>query len=214
MEEPTYCDHCGNRTYRAVRGSYETEPDETGTFASFVLYECTICRLPVLEEVSCQLREDSQGSRQPRFRAEDAESARITQLWPPAAALPPEVPDRVREIYQEARAVMRRSPSSFVVQVGRALEALTRDKGSQGRTLGERLNWLIEQGHLPPVLGEMAHINRVFRNWGAHDAEVDVGPDDAEIADEFFGAIIEYLYIAPARVSRVQSLLNQRPSAP
>ena len=36
------------------------------------------------------------------------------QLWPDALTLPPEVPDRVRQIYQEARAIKQRSPSSFV----------------------------------------------------------------------------------------------------
>ena len=78
--------------------------------------------------------------------------------------------------------------------------------------MNNKLDWLIREGHLPEVFGQMGHINRIVRNWGAHDAQVDVESEDVEIVDEFFKAIIEYLYVAPSRVNRVQSLIQQRQS--
>jgi hypothetical protein len=60
----------------------------------------------------------------------------------------------------------------------------------------------------------MGHINRIFRNWAAHDAEIDVQPDDVEVVDEFFKAIVEYLYIAPAKIERVEELLKERRDQP
>jgi hypothetical protein len=105
---------------------------------------------------------------------------------------------------------MIRSPNSFVVLIGRALEAVTRERNAEGGSLYDRLNWLISEGHLPQVFGEMGQINRLFRNWGAHDAEIEVEPGDVGIADEFFKAIIEYLYVAPAKLARVQNLIKQR----
>jgi hypothetical protein len=214
MEKPTYCDHCGNLAFRRRIGDYFTAPDDSGMFTSYILYRCEICGGAVLEQITHQLPADYGGSKQPRFYQTAAEITRVEQLWPPSLRLPPEAPARVREIYEEARSVMRRSPSSFVVQIGRALEAVTSDRGTQGHTLNERLNWLIKEGHLPEVFGEMGHISRMFRNWGAHDTEIDVESEDVEVADEFFKAIIEYLYVAPAKVSRVQSLIQQRQSNP
>lgn len=76
--------------------------------------------------------------------------------------------------------------------------------------MNDRLNWLVSQGLLPQVLGQMGHINRIFRNWGAHDAEIDVESEDIEMVDEFFRAIVEYLYVAPAKVDRIQKLINQK----
>jgi hypothetical protein len=58
----------------------------------------------------------------------------------------------------------------------------------------------------------MGHISRILRNWGAHDAEIDVELEDVEVVDEFFKAIIEYLYVAPTKVKRVRSLIQQRRS--
>jgi len=214
MEEPTYCDHCGNLTFKRQIGDYFTAPNDRGAFTSYTLYRCEICERPVLEQVTHQLPDDYGGSKQPRFYLSAAEVARVEQLWPPSLSLPPEAPVRVREIYREAQVVMKRSPSSFVVQIGRALEAVARDKNAQGRTLNDRLNWLVREGHLPEVFGQMGHINRILRNWGAHDAEIDVEPEDVQVVDEFFKAIIEYLYVAPQKVDTVQKLIQQRQSTP
>jgi hypothetical protein len=132
------------------------------------------------------------------------------QLWPPSLTLPTEAPERVRQIYQEARVIMRHSPSSFVVQIRRALEAVANDKKAEGKTLLAKTEWLIHNGMLPDVFGEMTHASRMIGNLGAHDGEKDVDPQDMEVADEFFRAIIEYLYVASAKVSKVKALLQKK----
>jgi len=204
----TLCDHCGNVSLKDLIYENETEKDGK-VFIKHRLYRCTICDSVVLQETTCRLPDDYHGSKQPRFRSAALETIEEKQLWPPPLSLPSEVPERVRKIYEEARLV-KRSPSSFVVQIGRALEAMAKEKNAQGKTLSDRLNWLVCQGLLPQVLGEMGHINRIFRNWGAHDADTDVGQEDVEIVDEFFRAIVEYLYIAPTKVRRIQTLIAQR----
>jgi DNA-binding SARP family transcriptional activator len=138
------------------------------------------------------------------------ENIHYEQLWPLALALPPEAPDRVRKIYEEARAIKRHSPSSFVVQIRRALEAVANDKSAEGKTLMTKTEWLINQGYLPEVFGEMSHISRIIGNLGAHDAENDVTEDDVEVVDEFFRAIIEYLYVASAKVAHVKQLIGKK----
>jgi hypothetical protein len=126
------------------------------------------------------------------------------QLWPPTASFSSDVPERIRTIYDEARLVQKRSPSSFAVQLRRAFEALVKDRQAEGRTLNAQVQWMIDHGQLPDVFAEMMHVARMIGNLGAHDAEQDVTDHDAEVSDKFFRAIVEYLYVAPALLERVK----------
>jgi hypothetical protein len=206
----TLCDHCGNISFKDLICEDSIVEQEGNTiFIKHQFYRCTICNDVILKKTTLQLPDDYQGSKQHPYLVPKGETVEEEQLWPASLSLPIEVPDRVRKIYEEARLV-KRSPSSFVVQIGRALEAITKDKKAQGRTLNDRLNWLTNQEFLPPVLGQMGHINRILRNWGAHDAETEVELEDVEIVDEFFRAIVEYLYVAPAKVKKIQELVDSR----
>ena len=179
----------------------------------YKLYRCQICDKPVLTESVHSFIADDISSTEFVPAGPLMDDAQVAQLWPPSLTLPVEAPARARELYEEARNVMQRSPSSFVVQIARCLEAIARERDAKGRTLNDRLNWLVTNGDLPDVLGQMGHINRMFRNWGAHDAEIDVRPEDAEVVDEFFKTIVEYLYVAPAKVQKVTTLLEHRRAA-
>jgi hypothetical protein len=204
----TLCDHCSNVSYKQLVCKDEAEAEDR-VFVEYRLYRCTICHNVVLVKITRCLPDDYQGSRQPQDRIAAATTTEERQLWPEPLSLPLEIPDRVRRLYEEARLV-RRSPSSFVMQLGRALAAVTKDKGAAGHNLYERFNWLTSQDLLPDVFGQMAQINRILRNWGAHDSETEIEPEDARIADEFFRAIVEYLYIAPAKVDRIKDLISRR----
>lgn len=46
-------------------------------------------------------------------------------------------------------------------------------------------------------------------NLGAHDAEKDVASSDVQVVDEFFRAIIEYLYVARSKVAKVKALMGK-----
>lgn len=186
-ESSTHCDHCGNRTFKIWIGSYEAQNSEQD-LVEYELYRCTICQHVILQKKS---------------------KKNVEQLWPPSLEFPPDVPERIRRIYDEARYVKSKSPSSFVVQVRRALEAVTKERNAEGRALFDKINWLIQNEHLPQVFGEMSHISRLIANLGAHDAEIDVKLNDADIVDEFFRAIIEYIYIAPAKVARIKALMEK-----
>lgn len=202
------CDHCGNTTFQGIKVS-EVVQENTKLF-TYTLSRCTICDGVTLRKHTG----DWNAPRRLGVQAESDESESTEQLWPPGLSLSHEAPLRVRQIYEEARATKRNSPSSFVVQIGRALEAVAKNKQAQGQNLSQKIDWLISQQLLPKLFGEMGHINRILRNWGAHDADVDIEPGDAEIVDEFFKAIIEYLYVAPAKVQRVNTLLAQRKTSP
>ncbi|MFH2103660.1 MAG: DUF4145 domain-containing protein [Chloroflexota bacterium] len=191
------CDHCGNIAFQTI---VATEVSSSrGSPITFTFTRCTICD-------GMALREHPGDWDAPLAPGDKPLSTDIPfqQLWPPTASFSSEVPERIRTIYDEARLVQKRSPSSFAVQLRRAFEALVKDRQAEGRTLYAQVQWMIDHGQLPNVFAEMMHVARMIGNLGAHDAEQDVTDHDAEVSDQFFRAIIEYVYVAPALLDRVK----------
>jgi len=197
----SFCDHCGNVTIQDIV-TLEVPGDRSHTYT---LCKCTICDGMLFRKHPGDWNAPIDHDQQPLGK-----NIPFEQLWPASLTLPPEVPERVRQIYQEARVIMLHSHSSFVVQIRRALEAVANDKKAEGKTLLAKTEWLIQNGMLPDVFGEMIHASRMIGNLGAHDGEKDVDLQDVEVVDEFFRAIIEYLYVASAKVSKVKGLLLKK----
>lgn len=128
-------------------------------------------------------------------------------VWPESAVPAGAVPASVTAIYAEAAAVKRLSPNSFAVQIRRALEAVCTDKGAYGHSLFEMLNELARRADLPPVLVEMSDVLRLLGNMGAHASDRTVRPSQVDALDEFFRAVIEYVYIAPDKLRRFRGKL-------
>jgi hypothetical protein len=205
----SHCDHCGNITFKSWIGSHEVKVSDQD-LVEYKLYRCEICENVILQKESTRFAVAITPNTPIPVKKQSITTQDIEQLWPPSLVFPPEVPERIRKIYEEARNIKSKSPGSFVVQIRRALEAVTKERNAEGKVLFAKIDWLIQNGHLPQVFGEMSHISRMIANLGAHDAETDVQPSDADIVDEFFRAIIEYLYIAPAKVARVRALIEKK----
>lgn len=188
------CPHCGNVTFQrqvTSEGDYRT-------------YVCDICGDTTFQKVNIIQVERIT----PRGKKVLIEQEQLEQLWPMLSALPNEVPERVRKIYEEAVSIRTKSPSSFVVQIRRALEAVANERKAPSGSLYNQVEWLIKNNLLPETFGKMAQITRLIGNLGAHDADMDVRLEDTEVVDEFFRAAIEYIYIAPAKVIKLNDLLK------
>lgn len=194
------CEHCGNITLQEVI-AVQIAVDRKSTY-SFT--RCTICDGMLLRR-----HPGDWTGPIPRGEKPLGKDIPFEQLWPPTLTLPAEAPDRVRKIYHEACLIRRHSASSFVVQIRRALEAVANDKKAEGKTLQAKTEALIKIGMLPQVFGEMSHISRMIGNLGAHDAEKDVTDEEVEVVDQFFRAIIEYLYVASNKISKIKALLGK-----
>jgi hypothetical protein len=187
------CPHCGNVSYQHIANDQ----------IKYRLYKCDICLELTFQRV-IRKQIEHKNARGKTIIVEE----KLEQLYPPLTSLPVEVPERVRYIYDEAVSIRSKSPSSFVVQIRRALEAVANERKAPSGALHKQIEWMIKNNLLPDTFGKMIHITRIFGNLGAHDAEKDVSLEDTEIVDEFFRATIEYIYIAPAKVERV-ALLQQ-----
>jgi hypothetical protein len=95
----------------------------------------------------------------------------------------------------------------------RALEAICDDKGIKPGSLKFRLDQLVSNGDIPPVLAEMTLVLRTLGNAGAHDADARISVYTTWALNDFFKAIVEYVYIAPNKLVRFKAKLHQAQSS-
>jgi hypothetical protein len=90
------------------------------------------------------------------------------------------------------------------------LETVANEEGAEGDDLFEKLDDLARKGRIPEPLAEAAHELRRLGNLGAHDAAIDLGPDDVPAIEDLADAFLEYLYRAPAKVAAVRASVEER----
>jgi hypothetical protein len=119
------------------------------------------------------------------------------------------VPREIAAVYEEAVRIKELAPNAFAVQIRRALEALAADKGVKKGTLQVQLTELAKNGDIPPNLARASDLLRTLGNVGAHASSQSVHPLLASAIDEFFRAVIEYVYIAPKRLAEFEAQMNR-----
>jgi hypothetical protein len=190
-----WCPQCGNENRQLLVGGHQThynigdEYEEDWELGNYVMLTvCGTCKEPGLYA---------------QFDEYPAAS-----LWPVNHDLGSDVPKAVQDIYHEAQRVKRASPASFALQVGKLLEAIAATKGLNKKKLVDNLKDLAVQEKLPPELQDMADVLRRVRNVSAHYSGKAVHQRHAEVLDAFVKALIEYIYIAPARAAEYQKGMN------
>jgi len=139
---------------------------------------------------------------------EDKDFSLAHLIWPDPG-LHRAVPKVVTECYAEAAKIKNLAPNAFAVQIRRALEALCDDRGAKKGTLRHRLQDLASRGEIPPVLAEMTDALRLLGNIGAHATDQNVKPLHVLAIDDFFRAIIEYVYVAPSKLKEFRDRLEK-----
>ena len=198
------CGHCGNKTSLEARGNYDTvetarryEDEIIREKTSWQLFECKTCSKPTLIEVSPD--KDN-----PPF-------VFFTTLYPSIQTELTNLPQKIERAYTAALRVRNIEPNACAVLVGRTLEAACNHEQAQGRTLAQKLNYLAQNERIPNTLAQMARQLKELRNLGAHDAEDEVTEDDVPVILDFLEAILEYLYVAPAKIEAVRTRLTRLP---
>lgn len=131
-------------------------------------------------------------------------------LYPVPYHAPNEVPERIRRLFDEAVAVSRKSPSLCAVGIRRCLEGVVQDQGGSGRNLAGDIHDLARKGILPENLARMMETARVLGNLGAHAGDLEVTSQDVLVLIDFCLAVLEYVYVAPARIRVVEDRLIAR----
>lgn len=199
-----FCPHCGNRApqqlvYSKHFYSYTFDmkgnKSENDLPSAYFVAECETCH-----EVLVYLAE--------AYIPEESQFPDSGLIWPDPGFFGWGVPNLIKAIYEEASRIKNLSPNSFAVQIRRALETLCDDRGAAEGNLFDRLKSLANKGEIPPVLSEMSDILRLIGNIGAHATQQDVKPGHVPVIDEFFKAIIEYVYVAPKKIKQLREQLE------
>lgn len=118
------------------------------------------------------------------------------------------VPQRVLKAYEEIWFLQKQAPNAFANQIRRCLEMICNDFNAQGKTLFAKLNNLKNNGLIPGQNEELTRVIREVGNMGSHDEGYDLDIWDVELLDELFKTIVEYLYLVPAKLKRLNIRLE------
>jgi hypothetical protein len=141
--------------------------------------------------------------------AEDEVDARPQLQWPRDIRLDKAVPSVVAHVYEEASKIKHVAPNAFAVMIRRALEALCEDRGVGSGSLAKRLESLASRGEIPQLLAEMSDTLRTLGNIGAHASSDSVTAPQTWAMDDFFRAVVEYVYVAPSKLAEFKGQLKQ-----
>jgi len=210
------CGHCGKPAAFTVRAEWKKDDvaiidsphNEGQEIITWRIFECAGCKHPTLAET----RDLYEFVDHEIYAGVELVSSETIIHFPgdKAAKLPlTNLPEPIEKKYKAALRVQDIEPSACAVLAGRTLEAICNYENAIGKSLSEKLNNLVGLERIPKTLAEMAHQLRQIRNLGAHDAEDEVTEEDVPIILDFLEAILEYLYVAPAKIAAVQARLKK-----
>jgi len=199
-----YCPHCGNRapqelihTQKYLERVWHPDGEESKSSAwSMFVAVCDTCNQLLLYE--------NLGDQTDPNHFDKCEL-----VFPRPFRFNIAVPREIAAIYEEATRIKELAPNAFAVQIRRALEALALDKGIKKGTLQVQLNELAKNGDIPPNLARASDLLRTLGNVGAHASSQSVHPLLAHAIDEFFRAVIEYVYEAPKRLADFEGQMDR-----
>jgi hypothetical protein len=211
------CGYCGNRTphlkvcqYEHARFFDEFETMQVIEPYTWVMYACGTCG-------GLNIYGDYYGI----YRSHGHDFFARTRLHPRASLLLPAdymmspadpIPTRIMKAYEDIWPLRHRTPTAFIGQIRRLLEFVCEDQCASGKSLFSKLSDLTSRGVLPGHFANITDLLRVVGNMGAHAEEDDLSVWDAELIDDFFRPVIDYVYIAPAKIQRMQQRLSMRTS--
>lgn len=195
------CPHCGNKTPHSVvfthsyiGGWYGADGKETSNppTSYYTGYACSTCN-----DLSIYENHD--------YQDWDEESI---LAFPESASMDESIPQSIKEIYEEAKRIQKISPNAYAVLIRRALEALCDDREAPKGKLHVRLQKLVDNGEIPPVLAEVTTALRELGNSGAHNTEQKVTVPITWQMENLFKTVVEYVYVAPARLKSYQESIR------
>ncbi len=205
VKKIAFCPHCSNKSTQDLLICQHTTdigwtiPDGKEYMFTVMYYvvKCETCEHILVYQALDDIPEDNNFS--------------LTSLvFPDIGILDNSVPKTIVNIYQEASRIKNIASNAFAVQIRRALEALCEDRGAKRDSLQNMLNELANKGEIPKTLTEVSDLIRLLGNIGAHVADESVMPWQVYTMDEFFRAIIEYVYVAPSKIKYFRSGLKSK----
>ncbi len=201
------CAHCGNRTSvtnektATVTEQVESAMDPDGMEVD---YYYSLVRCGTCEGISLLLTGE--------YMDDPGDFTQAKLCYPPVSRIPSGLPKMVAKEFSEALKIERASPAAYAVMIGRALESLCKDQQAKGRTLEDQLEDLSTREIIPKKLCEIGQTLRFLRNKGAHAGDYEIDRNEARAMGDFFSTMLEYVYVAPAKLERLKKSIEKKKS--
>lgn len=211
------CATCGNFVRHSLEHKYVADTlvdqldDGTKVYEPFtwLSYSCTTCGALNIYGDHLDLGNDFSARKELKdYRL----YPRGALILPPKHMLSPQtpVPENILKLYEEVWPIRHKAPSAFVGQIRRLLEYICDDQGATGKTLFKKLESLAGKGVFPGYIENITDMLRLVGNIGAHATDAQLDTWDAAHIDDFFRFVVEYVYIAPAKLRRMSERLSVR----
>jgi len=202
------CHHCGNRvplklvTHCVGKELFEIiDGVEYREDFAYVLYQCPTCEgMSIFGDF-----------------AKFPSSETLRRLYPEGSELLPPihriadvdcVPSSLLKQYEDILPLRHRTPNAFAAGIRRALEFVCRDKKANGKRLSDQLQDLVSRNVLPGHFEAITNLMRRAGNEGAHFSEDPVDYFDADLLNDLFRLVVDYVYITPAKIVRLKQRLG------
>ena len=120
-----------------------------------------------------------------------------------------DMPDKVKEIYLEAREVYPHSKRAAVALLRLAVQVLCKELGEEGKNINNDIGSLVSKG-LPIQVQQALDSIRVIGNNAVHPGVIDVNEDDvAGTLFSILNLIVEYLITQPKKIREIYENLPQ-----
>lgn len=145
---------------------------------------------------------------------ESGKPIELTQKYPQIKNHLEIIPSAIRDTYLEAARIRTRAPHGYVALIRKALELICIERNAVGQNLFQNLNDLANKGVLPSDLSEIATLLRKTGNEAVHASGRRISVLDTEVIDQLFRAIVDYLFILPARMEELKRSLKHDQEPP
>lgn len=133
--------------------------------------------------------------------------------WPTTSPTPrpnEDLPQNARVDYDEARAIVERSPRGAAALLRLAIQKLCIHLGQPGKNLNQDIGALVQAGTLSPMIQRALDVVRIVGNNAVHPGELDL-TDDRETAGKLFTLVNLIADAAITQPKGVESLFGQLP---
>lgn len=202
FQELLYCFHCGNETLMPLLAEGKNEnydADGIGDEYVWYIFLCPVCQRITLKEYY-------------RFSEDydfDGKKIWSSKILYPQINTDTKLPPKIRNAYEAALKVRNIDGAICALSLRRTLEMICKDQGEEEGDLYNKLKRLSERNIMPPLLSDMATILRNLGNIAAHADDVEFPPDIVNSIIEFTRVILDYIYILPDKLAKIQTELSK-----
>lgn len=185
----TICPHCGGKTVFEYTILYHNEDETTFNFKDCYDSYGIAASCPGCKQLSLYFKDSNNNKESLAFPMKIVDAPSPNE----------DMPDNIKNIFLESVNVIPYSPRASIALSRLAIDLLTLELKAKGKTLNDRIGYLVSQG-LPIKVQQALDSIRVIGNNAVHPGEIIIDENDKGLALSllnFINIIVEYQITQP-----------------